>query len=53
MLKPVSEWDEAYILSLPKENNEFERKSSQMLDLTLPRVNEDQVLNELAKQSRA
>jgi hypothetical protein len=29
MLKPVSEWDEAYILSLPKENNEVERKGSQ------------------------
>jgi hypothetical protein len=53
MSKPVSEWDEAYILSLPKENNEFERKGSKKLDLTLPGVDENDVLNELAKQLSA
>ena len=53
MSKPVSEWDEAYILSLPKENNEFERKGSKKRDLTLPGVDENEVLNELAKQLSA
>ena len=42
-----------HILSLPKENNEFERKGSKKLDLTLPGVNENDVLNDLAKQLSA
>jgi hypothetical protein len=53
MMKPVSEWDEAYVLALAKENNEFERKSSKKLDITLPGVDENEVLNELAKQLSA
>jgi hypothetical protein len=38
---------------LPKENNEFERKGSRKLDLSVPGVNEDEVLNELSKQLSA
>ena len=52
MPKPVSEWDEAYILSLPKEDNRFERKGSLKLDLTAG-ANQDLVLDELAKQLSA
>ena len=53
MSKPVSEWDEAHILSLPKENDEFDRKGSKALDLTLEDVNEAKVLVGLAKQLSA
>jgi Putative DNA-binding domain len=53
MLKPVPEWDESYIVSLPKENSELERKGSKKLDLTVSGVDENDVLNELAKQLSA
>lgn len=52
MSKPVSEWDEAYILSLPKEDDELERKGSLKLDLTAG-ADENDVLAELAKQLSA
>jgi hypothetical protein len=52
MSKPLSEWDEGYILSLPKENDEIERKGSKKLDLTAG-ANENDVLDELAKQLSA
>src|ERR1700733_4587471 len=54
MPKPVSEWSEDDVLSLPPdENDTFERKGSELLDLTLPRVSEDAVRTELAKQLSA
>jgi len=53
MSRPLSQWDEDYILSLPKENNEFDRKGSKLLDLTLDGVKEGHVLDELAKQLSA
>jgi predicted HTH transcriptional regulator len=37
----------------PGENDSFERKGSRLLDLKLPGVKEDDVLNELAKQLSA
>jgi Putative DNA-binding domain len=52
MVKPVGEWDEEYILSLPSENFEVERKNSKKLDLKLG-ADENDVLNELAKQLSA
>jgi hypothetical protein len=51
MSRPVSEWDEAYILSLP-ENDEFERKGAMLLDLKAG-ADENAVLDELAKQLSA
>jgi len=54
MSKPVVEWTEDDVLSLPRdENDTFERKGAKLLDLTLPQVNEGDVLNELAKQLSA
>lgn len=54
MPKPVSEWTEDDVLSLPRdENDTFERKGASLLDLTLRQVKEDEVLNELAKQLSA
>jgi len=53
MTKPVEEWDEEYLLSLPLENDTLERKGSALLDLTLPQANEGKVLQELAKQLSA
>jgi hypothetical protein len=54
MSKPVSEWTEDDVLSLPQnENDTFERKGAPLLDLTIPQVREDEVLNELAKQLSA
>jgi hypothetical protein len=51
---PVSEWTEDDVLSLPPdENDTFERKGSELLDLTLPQVREDVVRDELAKQLSA
>jgi schlafen family protein len=52
MSKPVSEWDEDYILSLSKENDEFDRKSARSLDVKAG-ADENDVLNELAKQLSA
>jgi len=52
MSKPVSDWDEDYILSLPKENDEFDRKGARLLD-TKAGAKEDEILNELAKQLSA
>jgi len=52
MSKPVSDWDEDYILSLPKENDEFDRKGARLLD-TKAGADENDVLNELAKQLSA
>lgn len=54
MPKPVAEWTEDDVLALPAgENDGFERKGAALLDLTLPGVKEDSVLNELAKQLSA
>jgi hypothetical protein len=53
MTKPVEEWDEEYLLSLPLENDTLERKGSTLLDLTLPQANQGKVLLELAKQLSA
>jgi hypothetical protein len=49
-MKPVSEWDEEYLLSLPLgEFDWFEAKGRKALDLTLPEVDESKVLDTLAK----
>src|ERR1700722_4659970 len=54
MPKPIEAWDEDDVLALPRgENDNFERKGSRLLDLTIPRVTQDDVLNELAKQLSA
>jgi hypothetical protein len=54
MPKPVGEWVEDDVLSLPQgENDSFERKGAHMLDLTLSNTNEGRVLDELAKQLSA
>lgn len=54
MAKPIEQWDENDILGLPPgENDTFERKGSMLLDLSIPGVNENDVLNELAKQVSA
>ncbi len=53
-MKPVAEWDEAYIMNLPPgEHDWLEFKNSNLLDLTMPKVVQDDVLNELAKQVSA
>jgi hypothetical protein len=51
-MKPVSEWDEVFILSLPQEDNRLERKGAMKLDLSAG-ANQDDVLAELAKQLSA
>lgn len=53
MPKPVHEWGEDDVLSLPLEDDTFERKGTRLLDLTLPGVSEDAVRDELAKQLSA
>jgi hypothetical protein len=54
MPKPVSDWEEEDVLALPPgENDGFERKGAQLLDLTIPNVKDNAVLNELAKQLSA
>jgi len=54
MVKPANEWTEDDVLSLPgDENDTFERKGAQLLDLALPQVKEGNVLDELAKQLSA
>jgi hypothetical protein len=54
MSKPLEDWDEDDVLALPSgESDGFERKGSKLLDLTLPGVQEGDVLNELAKQLSA
>ena len=54
MSKPIDKWDEDDILQLPLgENDGFERKGSELLDLTLQGVIPDKVLNELGKQLSA
>lgn len=54
MPKPISDWEEDDALALPPgENDRFERKGTQLLDLTIPNVKVDAVLNELAKQLSA
>jgi predicted HTH transcriptional regulator len=54
MPNPAENWTEDDVLALPAgENDSFERKGSTLLDLTIPRVREDDVLNELAKQLSA
>lgn len=54
MLKPAADWTEEYVLSLPAgENDRFERKGTKLLDLTLGRVDENAVRDELAKQLSA
>jgi hypothetical protein len=53
-MKPVSEWNEEYLLSLPLgEFDWFEAKGRGALDLTLPSVKEDHVLEILAKEISA
>lgn len=50
----MSEWTEDDILSLPPdENDTFERKGSELLDLTLSQVKDGVVRDELAKQLSA
>ena len=45
MSKPVANWDEDDVLSLPAgENDTFERKGAQLLDLTISGVSENGVL---------
>jgi hypothetical protein len=51
MRRPASEWDEEYILSLPREDDTFERKASMSLNLTLK--SKDEVCRDLAKQISA
>ena len=54
MPKPTIEWNEDDVLSLPREENDtFERKGAQSLDLTIPQVKEGSVVDELAKQLSA
>ena len=53
MTKPVAEWDEHYVLGLPRESDTLERKGSALLDLSLPQANEGRVLIELARQLSA
>ena len=54
MPKPAKDWTEDDVLALPAgENDSLERKGSKLLDLTIPGVKEDEVLNELAKQLSA
>jgi len=54
MPNPIEHWTEDDVLGLPAgENDSFERKGSRLLDLKLPGVREDDVLNELAKQLSA
>jgi hypothetical protein len=54
MLKPVRDWEEDDVFALPPgENDGFERKGAQLLDLTIASVKVDAVLNELAKQLSA
>ena len=49
-MKPVSEWDENFILGLPLgEFDWFEAKGRRALDLTLPGVNESHVRETLSK----
>ena len=53
-MKPVAEWDEAYILSLPVgEFDWLEVKGRRSLDLTLPNVAESAVLETLSKELSA
>jgi hypothetical protein len=51
--KPARDWTEDDVLSLPLEDDTLERKGSRLLDLTLSGVDENKVLNELAKQLSA
>lgn len=53
MQRPASEWDEEYVLSLPREDDSLERKGIRLLDLTVPDVDEDEVRDQLAKQLSA
>jgi hypothetical protein len=54
MAKPVGNWDESDVLTLPAgENDTFERKGSKLLDLTIPGVDSNEVYKELAKQLSA
>jgi len=54
MPKPIETWDEDDVIALPRgENDTFERKGSRLLDLTIPGVTQDDVLNELGKQLSA
>ena len=53
-MKPIDEWDENYVLNLPPgEHDWVEFKGSMGLDLDLPNVKIDKVLNELSKQVSA
>ncbi len=52
-MRPVAEWDEDFVLSLPSgENDQFERKGTLMLDVTAG-ANEGKARDELAKQLSA
>ena len=53
-MKPVAEWDEGYILSLPVgEFDWLEAKGRRSLDLTLPNMTEDTVLATISKEVSA
>lgn len=53
MPKPVADWDEDDVLSLPSEGSQIERKGTLLLDLTLSEVQESRVLGAMAKQISA
>lgn len=53
-MKPVSEWKEQDVLAIPPgEHDWVEMKGRKMLDLSVPGVDENKVLNELSKQISA
>jgi hypothetical protein len=53
-MKPTVEWDENYVLNLPTgEHDWVEFKGTHLLDITIPSVDENKVLDELSKQLSA
>ncbi len=53
-MKPVAEWDEAYLMSLPVgEFDWLETKGRRSLDLTIPTVSESAVLETISKEVSA
>ncbi len=53
MPKPPSDWDEEHVLLLPLEDDRLERKGTRLLDIALPKVSEEKIRDELAKQLSA
>jgi len=53
-MKPVGEWSLSYIQDLPTgEHDWIELKGTHLLDLKIPQVDENKVLEELSKQLSA